>query len=148
MKPAPKNIVVTGGNSGIGLETVRALYEEGHHVIFGSRNTERNQQAITDITRVSGGTVKAYPLDLTKRKSIEEFANNVKSQFPIIDILVNNAGLFMRGDKQTSELGFEMTLTANHFGPFYLTYLLWNSLLKAPETRIINVSSAGHYRAA
>jgi short-subunit dehydrogenase involved in D-alanine esterification of teichoic acids len=40
-----------------------------------------------------------------------------------------------------------MTITINHFGPFYLTYLLWDSLVKAPEARIINVSSAVHYRA-
>lgn len=106
MKPTPKNIVVTGGNSGIGLQTVRALYEEGHHVIFGSRNVQRNQEAINDITRVSGGSVKAYSLDLTKRKSIEEFANNVKSQFPHIDILVNNAGLVIDGAKQNGELGY------------------------------------------
>jgi NAD(P)-dependent dehydrogenase (short-subunit alcohol dehydrogenase family) len=43
----PKNIVVTGGNSGIGLQTVTALYEEGHNVIFGARNKDKNQQAIT-----------------------------------------------------------------------------------------------------
>lgn len=46
----PKNIVVTGGNSGIGYETVKALYEEGHNVIFGSRSAAKNQEAVSKIT--------------------------------------------------------------------------------------------------
>lgn len=143
----PKNIVVTGGNSGVGYEAVKALYEEGHNVIFGSRNVAKNNEAITRITARTGGSVIAFPLDLSVRKSVEEFAKNVMGKFDHIDILVNNAGLILDGDRQTNEQGIEMTLAINHFGPFYLTYLLWGSLCKAPEARIINVSSEIHYRA-
>jgi NAD(P)-dependent dehydrogenase (short-subunit alcohol dehydrogenase family) len=66
----PKNIVVTGGNSGIGYETVKALYEEGHHVIFGSRNVNKNQEVVNEITQQEGGTLVAFPLDLSQRRSI------------------------------------------------------------------------------
>ena len=73
-----KNIVVTGGNAGIGLETVRALYEDGHNLIFGSRNQQNNENAAKDITQKQGGTLKHFKLDLSKRASIDEFAKNVR----------------------------------------------------------------------
>lgn len=81
------------------------------------------------------------------RKSVEEFAKNVMAKFDHVDILINNAGLILMGGRQVNEQGIEMTLAINHFGPFYLTYLLWGSLCKAPEARIINVSSEIHYSA-
>ena len=73
-----KNIVVTGGNSGVGLETIRGLYEEGHNLIFGSRNQLNNENAAKDITQKQGGTLKHFKLDLSKRASIDEFVKNVK----------------------------------------------------------------------
>lgn len=89
----------------------------------------------------------AFALDLSKRKSIEQFVEQVKNKFEYVDILVNNAGLMITGEKQVSELGAEMTLAVNHFGPFYLTYLLWGIIVKSSEARIINVSSMMHYQA-
>jgi NAD(P)-dependent dehydrogenase (short-subunit alcohol dehydrogenase family) len=91
-----KNIVITGGNSGIGLETARALYADGHSVIIGSRNEQKSIAAIRDIQQSrpsSTGTIKYFQLDLTKKDSIEKFAQLVKQQFTHIDILINNAGL-------------------------------------------------------
>lgn len=101
----PKNIVVTGGNSGVGYETVRGLYEEGHNVIFGSRSVGKNQEAVNEITKKAGGSVISFPLDLSVRKSVEEFAKNVQSKFDHIDILVNNAGLIMTDGLRTNEQG-------------------------------------------
>lgn len=93
----PKNIVVTGGNSGVGYETVKGLYEEGHNVIFGSRSVNKNQEAVAEITKKAGGSLTSFPLDLSVRKSVEEFAKNVMAKFDHIDILVNNAGLIING---------------------------------------------------
>ena len=93
----PKNIVVTGGNSGVGYETVKALYLAGHNVIFGSRNIAKNQEAVNEITKIPGGSVRAYTLDLAVRKSVDDFVKFVKTQFDHIDILVNNAGLIING---------------------------------------------------
>lgn len=72
-----KNIVITGGNSGIGLETARALFGDGHNIIIGSRNEEKNSEAVKSITASfpnSKGSVKSAKLDLSKRASIETFA--------------------------------------------------------------------------
>lgn len=67
----PKNIVVTGGNNGIGYETVRAMFKDGHHVIFGSRNTQKNEEAVNQITSEGGdGTLKSFGLDLSKKHSV------------------------------------------------------------------------------
>ena len=77
MKEA-KNIVVTGGNSGVGYGTVKALYKDGHNVIFGSRNQQKNEEVAKEIAQKPGGSLKCFPLDLSKRKSIEEFVKNVK----------------------------------------------------------------------
>ena len=63
-----------------------------------------------------------------------------------MDVLVNNAGIIL-DEKAISELGIEMTYTVNHFGPFYLTYSLFDLLKKSDEARIVNVSSMGHYTA-
>ena len=75
---APRNIVVTGGNSGIGFHVVKGLYEDGNHVIFGSRNQQKNEEVVKEITKKNGGTLKCFPLDLSKRKSIDEFVKSVK----------------------------------------------------------------------
>lgn len=72
-----KNIVLTGGNSGIGLETARGLFADGHHVIFGSRNEQKNAAAVQNIAKSypnSKGSIRSIPLDLSKRKSVESFA--------------------------------------------------------------------------
>lgn len=73
-----KNIVVTGGNSGIGYETVKGLYTDGHNVIFGSRNQQKNSQAVEEISKEKGGTLKCFALDLSKKASVEEFVKNVQ----------------------------------------------------------------------
>lgn len=68
-----KNIVITGGNSGIGLETARALYGDSHNVIIGSRNEQKSIAAVKDIQESrpsSTGTIKYLQLDLTKKESI------------------------------------------------------------------------------
>ncbi len=88
----------------------------------------------------------SFKLDLSKRSSIEKFAENVKSQFDHIDILVNNAGLILP-EREISDIGVEMTMTINHFGPFYLTNLLFERIKKSKEARIINVSSMAHFSA-
>lgn len=81
---------------------MKALYEEGHNIIFGARSVEKNKEAIDKITQKSGGTVISLPLDLSKRNSIEEFVKNVKAKFNYIDILINNAGLSVN-DLQRNE---------------------------------------------
>lgn len=95
-----KNIVITGANSGVGLETAKGLYRDGHNIIFGSRNQQRNQEAESEIKKTGGkGTVKSFSLDLSKRQSVDDFADFVKKNYDVIDILINNAGLVMPQSK-------------------------------------------------
>ncbi len=79
-----KQVVLTGGNSGIGFEAAKALYGKGFHVIFGSRNVSKNEEAVQKIEEAyqnSQGTIKSFKLDLSKRSSIEEFCQNVKNKW-------------------------------------------------------------------
>ena len=90
--------------------------------------------------------IKDFVLDLANKKSIQNFVTEVKKCFKHVDILINNAGLAL--DKLSrNEDGIEMTLAINHFGHFYLTYLLFEIIETSPEARIINVSSELHYSA-
>ena len=91
-----KCIVITGGNSGIGLETARGLYGDGHFVIIGSRNQQKNQEAVLDIQKSrpnSQGKILHSPLDLASQESIDSFVTEVKAHFKHLDMLINNAGL-------------------------------------------------------
>lgn len=143
-----KNIVLTGGNTGIGIETARGLFADGHNVIFGSRNEQKNAAAVQNIAKSypnSKGSIRSIPLDLSKRKSVESFAEGIKKAFTHVDILINNAGL-IANQREVNELGVEMTMATNHFGHFLLTYLLFPLIRESKEARIINVSSSLHDR--
>lgn len=142
------NIVITGGNSGIGLETARGLYADGHYIIIGSRNEQKNIEAIKDIMQSrphATGSLKYCPLDLANRDTVDKFAEFVKKEFEHLDILINNSGM-VRDERTVHDNGIEMTYMINHFGPFYLTFLLFSRLAKAKQARIINVASKAHFR--
>lgn len=122
------------------------MYADGHNIIFGSRNEQRNIEAVNIITKSSSnsqGKVRAFKLDLSKRASIEAFAKEVQGQLSHIDVLINNAGMIMN-ERQVNEWGVEMTMAVNHYGHFLLTYLLFPLVAKAKEGRIISVSSEAH----
>ena len=145
-----KNIVITGANSGIGFQTAKGLYADGHNIVFGSRNQQKNIQALQSIQDSfpnSNGQIKCFQLDLSKKKSIEQFTDSVKKEFNVIDILINNAGLII-SKHSLNEMGIEMTMAVNYFGPFYLTYLLFPRIKIATEGRIINVSTRMHIYAS
>jgi len=136
-----KNVLVTGGNSGIGKATARALASQGARVTITSRDAAKGRQAVADIEQVSGTTVSVGSLDLSSLASVRRFAGEFVEQHAQLDILVNNAGL-VSGARQETIDGFEWTFGVNHLGPFLLTNLLKPSL--AAPSRIINVSSDAH----
>ena len=147
---AKKNIVITGANSGIGLEAARGLFGDGHHIFFGSRNEKRNAEAVAEIKASfpkSTGSIDCFPLDLSQRASVDKFATAVKDRFKSIDILLNNSG-FMANERKLNEDNIEMTMAVNHYGHFYLTYLLFPLLKDTKEGRIVNTSSFKHLDAS
>ena len=141
---AGKIIVVTGGNSGIGFEAAKAFAQKGAEVILASRNMQKANAALAELTRdVPNGRVKVIQLDLASLASVRQFAEQFKTQYGRLDILVNNAGIMMVPYGKTED-GFERQLGTNHLGHFALTGLLLDSLANSDAARVVNVSSLAH----
>ncbi|XP_050356375.1 retinol dehydrogenase 12-like [Nymphalis io] len=139
-----KIALITGGNSGLGLETAKDLASRGARVIIASRDVKRSEEAVANIKEITGNEfVEHRYLNLAKRDSIEEFARNFNKEFDRLDILVNNAGIGAI-KKRNTEDGIDMLMQINYVGPFTLTYLLLNKLIASKPSRIIIVSSYAH----
>lgn len=142
-----KTYLITGANSGIGLETARALVQRNARVIFACRSIDSARKVINEIREQQprGGEMIAMQLDLTSFESIENFVEVVKAGFHKIDCLINNAGVVvpLEKDLKTKE-GFEIHFGVNHLGHFYLTTLLLDHLKRASPSRIVVVSSTLH----
>ncbi len=140
-----KTVVVTGGNSGIGLETAEALAGMGARVIVTARNADKGRAAVADIVRRVGGhaEVQLVVFDLADLASVRRGAEEILEQAPRLDVLVNNAGVVLTERRETVD-GLEATLATNHLGPFLLTNLLLDRLKESAPSRIVNVASTAH----
>ncbi|WP_219895326.1 oxidoreductase [Aquisediminimonas profunda] len=139
-----KAALVTGGYSGLGLETVRALAGAGAKVFVGAR---RPEAAAVDLEGVAGD-ITILTLDLSDPVSIDAFATDLARQTDRIDILINNAAI-MACPLARDARGYESQFATNHLGHFQMTARIW-PLLKAagPGTRVVVLSSIGHARSA
>jgi NAD(P)-dependent dehydrogenase (short-subunit alcohol dehydrogenase family) len=135
-----KRAVVTGGASGIGVETARALAGAGAEVTIAVRDLKAGLHVAADV----GPRVRVAPLELTDRASIDAFAD-AWDDGPL-DILVNNAGVMAIQDRMLSPDGHELQFATNHLGHFALTLGLRDALAAAGNARVVNVSSSGHLR--
>lgn len=139
-----KTIVITGGNTGIGLATAKQLAERGGRVILACRDQQKAAAARQSILQLApSAEVQLYPLDLASLESVRQFAAQVMQANPVIDVLINNAGAYPTKQCYTQE-GFEFQFGVNYLGHFLLTHLLMPSLMAAGEARIINLSSLMH----
>ena len=139
-----KTAIITGANSGIGLEAAVELARQGANVVLACRNPNKGEAAKTDIEQRAGnGTVTLMSLDLASFASIRGFAKEALDQLPRIDILLNNAGIVARQRTATVD-GFEQTFGVNHLGHFLLTTLLLDRITTTPEARIVTVASHAH----
>lgn len=134
-----KMIVVTGGYSGIGTETVRALAGAGARVIVGARRPDAAHEVLDPM----GGNIAILPLDLSDPASIDAFAESVSAQHERIDILINNAAI-MASPLMRDDRGYEMQFATNHLGHFQLTARLWPLLAAGGGARVVTLSSLGH----
>ncbi|CAG5895824.1 unnamed protein product [Menidia menidia] len=126
-----KTAIVTGGNTGIGKETVLG-------------DTNKGEQAVSDIMRdVSGAKLVVRQLDLADTKSICLFAENIYNTEKTLHYLINNAGVAICPYDRTVD-GYEMQFGVNHLGHFFLTFLLLDLLKHSAPSRVINLSSAAH----
>lgn len=148
-----KTAIVTGGNSGIGLETCKVLAYAGARVILASRSVEAGTKAISDeiVKSGHGGYVSSSDnivvkqLDLASFQSIKDFAQDVIASEGEIDFLILNAGIMALPSLTRTSAGFESQVGVNHFGHFYLTSLLLPKITKQDsKCRIVSVSSMAH----
>jgi NAD(P)-dependent dehydrogenase (short-subunit alcohol dehydrogenase family) len=139
--------VVTGGNGGLGLETVRRLAEHGAQVVIGARNLTKAEAARKQIeSAVPGASLEIVRLDLGSLASVASFAAAVKAAHPRIDLLFNNAGLMAVPEGRTPD-GFETQFGTNHLGHFALTLHLLPALLAAPAPRVVSTTSTARFQA-
>ena len=141
-----RNVIITGGNAGIGLATSIALAKQGANIYFVSRGKDKAEEAVKTIVAESGNkNVKYFLANLSSQKSIRKLASEIKNEMSVIDVLINNAGGTFT-DFTLSEDGLEMTIATNHFAYFLLTNLLLDSIKKSDCARIVNVASGSHYQ--
>ena len=142
-----KTCVVTGANSGIGKETALGLVRMGAHVVLVCRNAEKGRAALEDIRRESGSSqLDLLIAEMSSQASVRALAEQIRHKCPRLDVLINNAGAVV-GKRILSADGIEMTIAANHLGPFLLTLLLLDLLKACAPSRIVNVSSEAQSRA-
>ena len=133
--------IVTGANSGLGLEVARALAGSGATVLLACRsvaNAERAQEAIRQAH--PRANLHVGPLDVSSLASVRAFAAETLQRFPAIDVLVNNAGI-MATPRQLSVDGHEMQFATNHLGHFALAGLLLPAMGTRVGSRVVAVAS-------
>ena len=141
---ATRYALVTGGSSGIGLETARGL--KAHFDVVGivGRNAGRLAAAAEDLRR-GGGRIETFQADFASLRDVQRLADEVKSSFETLSVLINNAGVWHR-DRVLSKDGYEETFAVNHLAHFLLTNELKELLVTGAPARVINVSSSMHVR--
>ena len=140
-----KVVLITGANSGIGRAASLALAKRGARVVMVARNQARGEAARAEIVKESGITsVDLLLADLSSLESVRQLSREFQSRYSRLDVLVNNAGLFNQRRTSTVD-GYENTFETNYLSSFLLTNLLLDLLKRSAPSRIINVSSVGHY---
>jgi NAD(P)-dependent dehydrogenase (short-subunit alcohol dehydrogenase family) len=140
-----KNVIVTGGNTGLGYKTCLELAAKGARVTIACRSQENGRAAAVKIAKaLSGQTVDTIPLDLLDLESIRSFADKYGSICDRLDIIVNNAGVVNLEKHSKVWSGHEAHMATNHYGHFALVGHLWPLLCATPDSRIVIVSSLAY----
>ena len=145
-----KTFVIAGATSGIGLAVARDIVQRGMNVIGIGRSVDRCEQASSLLQEISTASRVRYLLaDLSLLQQVREAAWQVRQTLPEwnikhLDGLLNNAGTVPFHQTTTME-GFDKQWALNYLSGFLLTHLLLDDLLKAPQGRIVSVSSSSHY---
>lgn len=136
--------VITGANSGLGLETARELAGKGAAVTLAVRSLDKGKAAVDDIHRDHpGAELDLLQLDLASLDSIRTAADQLRQRLDHIDLLINNAGVMYTSRQRTAD-GFEMQFGTNHLGHFAWTGLLLDTLTAVPGSRVVTVASVAH----
>ena len=132
-----RTAIVTGGYSGIGTETTRALHAVGARVIVPARDIEKARR------NLAGLDVEIWPMDLAEPASVDAFAAAFVGRDEPLHMLINSAGV-MACPLAHDSRGYERQFATNHLGHFQLALRLWPALARARGARVVSVSSRGH----
>ena len=139
-----KTCLVTGANSGIGLEIARGLAARGARVLMVARDADRGEAARVEVAESTGNdAVELLLCDLSSQRQVRELAAEVLDRCGELHLLVNNAGLTL-GERTLTEDGIETTFAVNHLAPFLLTELLRERLVASAPARVVTVASDAH----
>jgi NAD(P)-dependent dehydrogenase (short-subunit alcohol dehydrogenase family) len=142
-----KLVLITGGSSGLGQESARALAARGAHVVLTARDTAKGRGVVDAIVASTGNQkVELEQLELDSLASVRAFAQRFLARHDRLDVLLNNAGVMACPLGHTKD-GFELQFGTNHLGHFLLTCLLAPALKKAAPSRVVSLSSRGHHLA-
>jgi NAD(P)-dependent dehydrogenase (short-subunit alcohol dehydrogenase family) len=140
-----KTILITGANSGLGLEASKVLSSKGAHVIMTARNLKSGNEAISLIKKKnSDAKLDLMQLDLSDFASIHKFSQEFHQKYKQLDVLINNAGVMFPVKRELTKQNFEVQFGTNHLGHFLLTGLLLDILKSTPNPRIAIQSSGMH----
>ncbi|MCK0127307.1 SDR family NAD(P)-dependent oxidoreductase [Erythrobacter sp. F6033] len=140
-----KTIFITGGNSGLGMESGRAMAAQGAHVVLAGRDQGKLDDAVSSIKNENpDAQIETIICDLGSLESVQSCGKEASQRLGKIDVLLNNAGVMACPHSKTAD-GFEMQFGTNHVGHFLLTKQLMPLIEKGQDKRIVNLSSRGHH---
>ena len=140
-----KTILITGGNSGIGLEAARVLSLKNAEVILTARSEEKGSKAVESIkSKFPTAKVSWMILDLADLDSVRAFSKDFHAKYTKLDVLINNAGVMYPASREVTKQNFELQFGTNHLGHFALTALLLDLLKATPGSRVTTQSSIAH----
>lgn len=140
-----KTVVITGGNSGLGLVTAKALVRAGASVRIVARNAERGAAAVQELDTIGGAPAGLYVADLSSLGDVRRLASEIRERESRLDVLVHNAGALLAERKESVD-GHEMTFATMVLGPFLLTSDLLPLLRATPGgARVLWIASGGMY---
>lgn len=148
LTPPIKTALVTGGSSGIGLETARGLARQGWQVVISGQDPQRLAAAVAALTATTGNPgITGLRADLAEPAQVRALAEQFRSRHARLDALINNAGVWLTRPSQTPA-GIELTWAVNHLAMMQLTLELLPFLAQTGGARIVNVASRIHTRGA
>ena len=140
-----RTALVTGGNSGLGYQTVLQLARKGTRVLLGARDRARGTAALERLgAEAPGSRAELAQIDLADLASVERFAAGFLAGGEGLDLLINNAGVMAIPHRETTAQGYERQFGTNHLGHFALTGRLLPALVRRPGRRVVTVSSNRH----
>lgn len=140
---ANQRVVITGGASGIGLETARVLAGAGAAVTLAVRRPDAAQRVAEELRQGKGHpAITVRPLDIADLRSVQAFADDWTGP---LHVLINNAGIMAVPELERTPQGFELQFGTNYFGHFALALGLHRALAAANGARVVSVSSSGHF---